>query len=112
MKGDIGQKLLVLFLLVLLGTCGSPERNVSGGDDRYQVPASPPKSLYRIDGRIDLETGVVAGNETITFQNSSTIPLTTIAPAWTISERKQFSRIRFRPVLRRAVITSIVGHAI
>jgi len=86
MKVDLGHRLFIVFFLVLLGACSSPERNVSGAKDRYQTPASPPKSHYRIDARIDLEDGVAAGRETIALRNSSTIPLTTVALAWTISD--------------------------
>ena len=86
MKSDIGHRLFILFLIVLLGACRIPRGGASGADDRYQTPASPPKSHYRIDGRIDLEEGVVAGRETIAFRNTSAIPLTTIALNWMISD--------------------------
>ena len=86
MKAGLRNGPIVVVFLALLGACGSPEGNVSGAKDRYQTPVSPPRSHYRIDARIDLEDGVAAGRETITLRNSSTIPLTTVALAWTISD--------------------------
>ena len=84
MKFGLGYGLVMA--LLLLGACGSPEGNVSGGDIRYQTPASPPQSHYRIDARIDLEGGSLTGNETITFRNLSKIPITTVALDWTVFE--------------------------
>jgi tetratricopeptide (TPR) repeat protein len=86
MKVGLGRSLFIALLLVFLGACGAPERNVPGANDRYQTPASPPQSHYRIDARIDLKDGFVAGRETITFRNSSTISLATVALAWAISD--------------------------
>ena len=87
MKAGFGYGLFLVSSLILLGACGSPEGNISGAEARFKTPVSPPKSHYRIDARIDLEDGVVAGRETITLRNSSTIPLTTVALTWTISDR-------------------------
>ncbi len=87
MKAGHGLELFVIFFLALLGACCSPEGNVSGADGRYKTPLNPPKSHYRIDTRIDLEDGTVTGRETITLQNTSTIPLTSVALAWTISDQ-------------------------
>jgi tetratricopeptide (TPR) repeat protein len=86
MKDDIKHRLFILLILVFFTACQPPEGNVSREDSRFQVPGSPLKNYYRVDARIDLEEGVVAGSETITFENSSTMPLTTVALAWTISE--------------------------
>jgi len=88
MKAGFGHGLFLVSSLFLLGACGSPEGNVFGAEDRFKTPVSPLKSHYRIDARIDLEDGVVAGRETITLQNSSTIPLTTVALTWTISDTR------------------------
>ncbi len=51
----------------------------------YWVPADPPKSHYVIDAKIDLEAGLIEGEERITLKNDSNRPIDVVAIDWRIS---------------------------
>jgi hypothetical protein len=81
--------LIAALALIGLGSILTPacvkarQARAAGG---YFVPADVPRSSYRIDSRIDPESGVVDGRETIEFRNDSSRALDTIALNWALNE--------------------------
>jgi tetratricopeptide (TPR) repeat protein len=53
---------------------------------KFFAPAEPPKSHYKIEARIDLARVLVEGKETVTFKNSSSLPISVLAFDWAIKE--------------------------
>lgn len=51
----------------------------------YWVPADPPKCHYRIDAKIDPESGLIEGVEGVTLQNDSGRPISVVAVDWRVS---------------------------
>ena len=68
----------ILFASLAAGAAGDP----------FRVPPDPPKSRYKIEATLDLETGTVSGSETIRLVNPGPLPMTRVALDWTVSRTR------------------------
>ena len=55
-------------------------------EERYWVPADPPKCHYVIDGRFDIDAGVIDGEVRITLPNTSKRVINIIGFRWAIDD--------------------------
>jgi hypothetical protein len=55
-------------------------------EDEYWVPKDPPKSLYTVDARFDIEGGLLQGSEEIVFTNNSAGPIGVLALSWLLDD--------------------------
>ena len=60
------------------------------GQDGFWVPSDPPKCHYLIDARIDLDKGVIEGNQKVTLMNDTNRPVHVVAFDWNIGEAYLF----------------------
>ncbi|HUV04876.1 MAG TPA: M1 family aminopeptidase [Armatimonadota bacterium] len=55
-------------------------------EDEYWVPKDPPKSLYTVDARFDIDGGLLQGSEEIVFTNNTARPIGVLALSWSIDD--------------------------
>ena len=58
------------------------------GQEKFWIPADPPRAHYKIDARINLQDNTVEGKETIILDNNSSKPISLLGVDWSITDSR------------------------